>query len=177
MTIAVKTLENGRNNQMHGTGTRRYPSGDIYMGEYGHGKRHGEGRVYYANGDLYLGNWYNNQMHGPGRYYYASGQRFEGTFFYSKRTGKGKLQRMDSTMEIFQYVNDQRVGQGVRWSSDRRRAWWLWRPCTNHSSQGACGGSLKTQHISIAEAMSLVYEIEQAAASFQEELFSRNAVS
>lgn len=145
---------------MHGNGTRRYANGDVYMGEYRAGVRHGDGRFYYANGDLYWGKWQNNQMHGQGRYYYASGQRFEGLFLHSKRAGKGKLQRTDGTIEIFQYVNDQRVGQGVRWSADRSKAWRLWMP-----SNAAKGAALQKQKISIAEAVSLDYDIEQAAQS------------
>jgi hypothetical protein len=159
-----------RADQMHGSGTRRYPNGDVYMGEYNEGVRHGQGRFYYANGDLYWGTWLNNQMHGPGRYYYASGQRFEGSFQFGKRTGKGKLQRTDGMLEIFQYVNDQRVGQGVRWSADRSKAWRLWTP----SSSGRTGASvsqsssctvsaLQKQKMTVAEAVSLVYDIEQAA--------------
>jgi len=149
-------------NQMHGSGTRRYPNSDVYMGEYVNGKRDGEGRFYYANGDLYWGDWKENQMHGNGRYYYLSGQRFEGTFTSSKRNGKGKLQRVDGTLEIFQYVNDQRVGQGVRWSEDRTKAWRLWAPKTS-TGQANFGSQMEKQSISIAEAVSLDYEIEQAA--------------
>jgi hypothetical protein len=151
--------------QMHGSGTRRFPNGDVYMGEYNRGFRHGQGRFYYANGDLYWGAWQNNQMHGPGRYYYASGQRFEGTFGHGKRTGKGKLQRTDGMLEIFQYVNDQRVGQGVRWSADRSRAWRLWIPSSSSSSSTnrALVSGLQKQSMTVAEAVSLVYDIEQGA--------------
>jgi hypothetical protein len=161
-----------RNNQMHGSGTRRYPNGDVFMGQYEYGKRDGEGRFYYANGDLYWGNWYNNQMHGEGRYYYLSGQRFEGTFINSKRNGKGKLQRTDGTLDVFQYINDQRVGQGVRWSADRTKAWRLWTPMTGRTGQSSCGSVPEKRSISIAEAVSLVYEIEQAAVSNEEAMMS-----
>lgn len=152
-----------RDNLMHGSGTRRYPNGDVYMGDYLLGQRQGQGRFFYANGDLYWGSWENNEMHGSGRYYYASGQRFEGTFVHGKRTGKGKLQRIDGAMDIFQYVNDLRVGKGVRWSSDRTRAWMLWAPKTGCLSQGSLSLPLEKKIISIAEAVSTLYEIETAA--------------
>jgi hypothetical protein len=161
-----------RNNHMHGSGTRRYPNGDVFMGQYEYGKRHGDGRFYYANGDLYWGNWCNNQMHREGRYYYLSGQRFEGIFISSKRNGKGKLQWTDGTFDVFQYINDQRVGQGVRWSADRSKAWRLWTPMTGRTGQSACGSLPEKRSISIAEAVSLVYEIEQAAASNEEAMTS-----
>lgn len=161
-----------QHDQMHGHGTRRYANGDCYVGAYENSIRNGEGRFYYANGDLYWGQWRHNQMHGPGRYYYASGQRFEGTFVHSKRTGKGKLQRTDGTLEIFQYLNDQRVGQGVRWSTDRTKAWRLWIPSSEVGKvgQGGAGGTaLQKQKISVAEAVSLAYDIDQAAAQTLEE--------
>ena len=152
-------------NQMHGSGTRRYPNGDVYMGDYVDGVRQGQGRFYYANGDLYWGSWQSNQMHGPGRYYYASGQRFEGVFQHGKRTGKGKIQRTDGALEIFQYVNDQRVGQGVRWSADRSKAWRLWMPSNGGrtSQDNKTATALQKQKMTVAEAVSLVYDIEQAA--------------
>jgi len=163
-------------NVMHGQGTRRYPNGDVYVGEYRQGKRHGEGRFYYANGDMYWGEWCNNNMHGPGRYYYASGQRFEGFFLNNKRTGKGKLQRTDGSLEIFQYMNDQRVGQGVRWSTDRTKAWRLWVHSSRLSERGSAP-AYETKKITTAEAVSLVNEIEQAAATSIEELLTSHFVN
>lgn len=145
-------------NQMHGNGTRRYPNGDVYTGAYNRGQRQGEGRFYYANGDLYHGDFAQNHLHGKGRYYYASGTRFEGSFYHSKRSGVGKTQRKDGTLEVFQYLSDQRVGQGVRWSQDRTKAWRL-------TSTSATGGTLAPSKIPVAEAVSLVYDMEQAAAA------------
>ncbi len=42
---------------MDGAGTRRFPNGDVYMGDYVQGQRSGQGRVYFANGDMYVGSW------------------------------------------------------------------------------------------------------------------------
>ena len=165
------------NNQMHGSGTRRYPNGDVYMGGYKNGKRCGEGRFYYANGDMFWGEWVDNHMHGPGRYYYASGQRFEGTFLHSKRNGAGKLQRTDGTLEVYQYINDSRVGQGVRWSSDRTKAWRLWTPSTGRTGQSGCGSTPEKRSISIAEAVGMVSEIELASAAYQEDLAASRAMN
>ena len=136
-------------NYMHGMGTRRFANGDVYVGMYVDGQRNGSnGRFYYANGDLYVGDWQNDQMTGKGRYYYSSGQRFEGRFVQGKRFGKGKLQRVDGSLDIFLYDQDQRVGTGIRWSVDRKRAWKLDRH-----------GNVKKK-LSIAEAVSAVYEME-----------------
>lgn len=159
------------NDKMHGSGTRRYPNGDVYVGNYVEGKRQGEGRFYFANGDLYFGEWENNQMHGPGLYYFSSGVRFEGTFLYNKRNGKGKTQNENGSIDIFQYINDERVGQGVRFNEKRTQAW---RLTQRHDGAFRQNGSapLERHRITVAEAVSLVYEIEQAAHSSNEDLIS-----
>jgi hypothetical protein len=48
---------------------------------------------------------------------------FEGMFRNGKRNGRGKYQLTDGRVEIYRYVNDSRVGDGVRWSADRKKAW------------------------------------------------------
>lgn len=148
-------------NQMHGEGTRRYPNGDVFVGQYKKGSREGEGRFYFASGDLYWGEFRKNLMHGPGRYYFACGQSFAGTFVNGKRMGKGKIQRNDGSIEIYQYINNSRVGQGVRWSKDRKKAWRLWKKPESKGKHS--GSSTEEKRIPIAEAVSLVYEIEKAS--------------
>lgn len=152
-----------KDDMMHGKGSRKYPNGDTYIGEFHSGKRQGEGRFYYANGDLFWGSFEDNQMHGFGRYYYASGQRFEGEFFRGTRFGKGKLQYKDGRIEIFQYVSNERVGKGIRWSPDRNEAW-LIRADSNGKTNGIA------EQIPTSDAANLVLEIEQAAERVKLEL-------
>mmetsp|Transcript_23521 Transcript_23521/g.44732 ORF Transcript_23521/g.44732 Transcript_23521/m.44732 type:complete len:421 (-) Transcript_23521:164-1426(-) len=140
------------NNYMHGSGTRRFVNGDIYVGDYRYSKREGSGRFYFTNGDLYYGNWKDDKMEGFGRYYYHSGQRFEGYFKDGRRNGKGKLQRTDGSLDLYRYEDDRRVGAGVRWSADRTKAWRL----------DLVRGSVRAKKITVAEAVSLVYQIEGA---------------
>ena len=116
---------NWKDNKMHGQGTRRFPNGNVYNGTYREGKRSGNGRCYYANGDMYVGEWGNDQMNGFGRYYYNNGQCFEGFFWEGKRNGMGKYQLTDGRVDIYRYDNDARVGEGVRWSANRKKAWRL----------------------------------------------------
>lgn len=91
-------------------------------------------------------------MEGFGRYYYHSGQRFEGYFRDGKRSGKGKLQRTDGSLDLYRYEDDRRVGAGVRWSADRTKAWRL----------DLVRGTVRAKKITVAEAVSLVYQIEGA---------------
>jgi hypothetical protein len=44
-------------------------------------------------------------------------------FRNGQRNGRGKYQLTDGRVEIYRYVNDSRVGDGVRWSADRKKAW------------------------------------------------------
>jgi len=62
-------------------------------------------------------------IQGFGRYYYNNGHSFEGMFRNGKRNGRGKYQLTDGKVEIYRYVNDCRKGDGVRWSSNRKKAW------------------------------------------------------
>mmetsp|Transcript_25777 Transcript_25777/g.42926 ORF Transcript_25777/g.42926 Transcript_25777/m.42926 type:complete len:309 (-) Transcript_25777:175-1101(-) len=116
---------NWKDNKMHGQGTRRFPNGNVYTGNYREGKRSGNGRCYYANGDMYVGEWGNDQMSGFGRYYYNNGQCFEGFFWEGKRSGMGKYQLTDGRVDIYRYESDSRIGEGVRWSANRKKAWRL----------------------------------------------------
>ncbi|GAX23210.1 hypothetical protein FisN_21Hh108 [Fistulifera solaris] len=148
--------------KMHGHGYRRYPNGDVYDGAYEMGKRHGQGRFYYSNGDAYWGDWETNFMHGTGRYYYASGLRFEGTFVRNKRFGVGKIEKEDQSVEVFQFVNDEIVGQGVRWSSDRTKAWRIWvaKGSPSKSLENWAEVKFDLKRITIAEADSILKQIQ-----------------
>eukprot|EP00571_Detonula_confervacea_P016406 CAMPEP_0172303248 /NCGR_PEP_ID=MMETSP1058-20130122/4810_1 /TAXON_ID=83371 /ORGANISM="Detonula confervacea, Strain CCMP 353" /LENGTH=753 /DNA_ID=CAMNT_0013013989 /DNA_START=281 /DNA_END=2542 /DNA_ORIENTATION=- len=110
-------------NRFHGEGTRRFNNGNVYTGNYVSGKRQGQGKCYFANGDMYVGDWKEDTIHGFGRYYYNNGHSFEGMFRNGKRNGRGKYQLTDGRVEIYRYVNDSRVGDGVRWSANRKKAW------------------------------------------------------
>eukprot|EP00581_Thalassiosira_minuscula_P013119 CAMPEP_0183729268 /NCGR_PEP_ID=MMETSP0737-20130205/29989_1 /TAXON_ID=385413 /ORGANISM="Thalassiosira miniscula, Strain CCMP1093" /LENGTH=798 /DNA_ID=CAMNT_0025961415 /DNA_START=56 /DNA_END=2452 /DNA_ORIENTATION=+ len=112
-----------KTNRFHGEGTRRFNNGNVYTGNYVAGKRQGQGRCYFANGDMYVGDWKEDTIHGFGRYYYNNGHSFEGMFRNGKRNGRGKYQLTDGRVEIYRYVNDSRVGDGVRWSANRKKAW------------------------------------------------------
>ena len=133
---------------MHGEGTRRFATGDTFIGKYVDGLRSGSGKVYFANGDLYNGAWKNDKMHGEGKYHHACGKSFEGTFCNGKRQGKGKIQHTSGKLDILRFDNDRPEGQAVRWSADRGKAWLL-------TSDGRC-----KKQISTAEAVSIGYQCE-----------------
>ena len=122
LTIAGEVL---RGQCLRCTGGERYANGNVYTGEYRAGKRTGQGLCYFANGDLYTGAWNNDLIEGFGRYHYNTGRAFEGNFKAGKREGRGKFQLLNGMVDIYRYVDDKRVGDGVRWSKDRTKAWRL----------------------------------------------------
>lgn len=157
-------------NAMHGAGTRRYANGDVYVGEFFRNQKHSAvAHLYFANGDLYIGPFVHNCMQTvtvspmsygetsswptTARYYYASGQRFQGGFYNNCRHGRGKLQRLDGSLDIFCYNADARHGSfGLRWNRKRTKVWVV-----------DCGSGNIKRRISVAEAVSLDYELQQEA--------------
>ena len=164
-------LGNWHEDKMHGEGYRRYPNGDVYQGNYKAGKRHGSGCFYYSNGDAYWGEWETNFMHGAGRYYYESGLRFEGTFVRNKRFGVGKVEKEDESVDVFQYSNDEIVGQGVRWSPDRTKAWRIWvaKHSPSKSLENWAEVKFDMRRITTAEAASVLQQIQGTVKTRQNE--------
>ncbi|KAL3776301.1 hypothetical protein ACHAW5_002610 [Stephanodiscus triporus] len=87
-----------------GLGVAKYSSGDIYDGQWHHGKRHGHGIMYIEAGDTYIGSWNNGLKHGAGTYHWDDGE-----------------------VDVSWYLEDKRVGDGVRWSANRLKAFKLTR--------------------------------------------------
>jgi len=48
--------------QPHGFGTMKYTNGDVYVGNFLHGKRQGKGACVFANGDKWEGDWSNDNV-------------------------------------------------------------------------------------------------------------------
>ena len=87
-----------------GLGVARYSSGDVYDGQWQRGRRHGHGIMYIELGDTYVGNWKNGLKHGAGTYHWVDGE-----------------------VDVSWYEEDRRVGEGVRWSANRLKAFRLIR--------------------------------------------------
>mmetsp|Transcript_51429 Transcript_51429/g.65851 ORF Transcript_51429/g.65851 Transcript_51429/m.65851 type:complete len:564 (-) Transcript_51429:142-1833(-) len=81
-------------------GRKRYPSGDLYQGEFVDGVREGRGTLEYSNGNRYTGEWFDNQFHGFGVFTWAPfqegkitirGRRYEGNWENALKSGFGIL--------------------------------------------------------------------------------------
>ncbi|MEZ5013932.1 MAG: hypothetical protein R2794_06540 [Chitinophagales bacterium] len=74
----------------NGSGTYKWASGDMYVGEWLNGYRTGEGRYDWADGSYYVGSFKNNLLDGKGAYYGADGTKMVGTFVDNVFQGEDK---------------------------------------------------------------------------------------
>jgi hypothetical protein len=80
--------------QKHGPGAEWWPVGDLFEGEYRHGRRY-HGTMVWKSGATYGGAWRNNLMHGLGCYTLIDSSIWEG-----------------------EWMNDSFEGLGVRWDAN-----------------------------------------------------------
>ena len=65
-------------------------------------------------------------MDGKGRFYYSDGAIFDGFMKQDEKHGVASYRWAgDGALGIIRYVRGEPVGEGVRWSADRRRAYRL----------------------------------------------------
>jgi hypothetical protein len=103
--------------------TVRRANGDLYDGEVSQGKEEGRGTSRYASGATYEGEWKSGLREGRGTFRYANGDVYAGEWRADQREGFGTYSTADGTADVGAY----RAGKAsrcVRWSGDRRRAWW-----------------------------------------------------
>lgn len=80
-----------------------------YEGNYKDGMKHGFGTMKFPTGDLYEGEWFENKMHGEGTYTYKkSGDIYSGTFVLDKKHGQGTYEfSADRSMLIGDWAEGQ----------------------------------------------------------------------
>lgn len=64
----------------NGVGKYKFPSGNIYQGNFKNYRPEGRGTWYFANGDKYVGQTKNSLKNGQGTYYFKNGWQFAGTY-------------------------------------------------------------------------------------------------
>jgi hypothetical protein len=113
--------------ERHGKGSFTADNGNKYEGDWVRDKREGHGKATYNTGDVYIGSWKNCKRHGHGAMYIENGDVYEGKWQNGFKDGPGTYRWKDGEVDISMYSSDYRVGEGVRWSEDRRRAFRLIR--------------------------------------------------
>ncbi|KAH3766609.1 phosphatidylinositol 4-phosphate 5-kinase 8 [Pelomyxa schiedti] len=96
-TTTVETVYEGEweKHQWHGCGTWHSPeTGDMYHGQFDHGKRSGTGRALFGvndgqGGGSYVGAWKDGKFHGRGVRIWENGDKYEGDWECGKEHGSG----------------------------------------------------------------------------------------
>ena len=109
----------------HGKGKYTYADGEVYIGDYQQDKPHGKGTLTYADGAVYDGEWQDDKRHGKGTFTFADGRVYVGDLQDDKRHGKGKYTYPSGNFELGFYVDDKDSGEGVKFTKDRQQAWLL----------------------------------------------------
>ena len=109
--------------QKNGNGKMRYDNGNEYDGQWKNNKRDGKGTTRYASGNVYIGMWKAGKRHGFGVFHISkSGDIYRGNWSGGIKSGPGVYEYADGELDVSFYSNDIRVGDGVRWNTDRSRA-------------------------------------------------------
>lgn len=103
--------------------SKKYPSGDVYDGEFVNGLYHGYGIYSWINGDRYEGMWKNNRREGEGMWLWGKnssspGDRYQGQWHDDQKNGYGKYIQADGDIYMGSFQNDQRHGSGIYQKAD-----------------------------------------------------------
>jgi basic membrane protein A len=100
------------------TGTKTFPSGAKYVGEFKDGKLHGRGTGTFANGNKYVGEWKDDKRNGQGTATFADGNKYVGEYKDDKRNGQGTFTFADGSMEVGEYKDGKLNGLAIKYSAD-----------------------------------------------------------
>ena len=118
-----------------GSGSKRFPDGTVYTGEFANGLREGHGRYRsslgavfegewragvrcgrgmerYPIGNVYEGQFVGDKREGLGTMWYPGGDTYEGFYKAGKKEGRGKYRSASGALYEGEYQADLRDGQG-----------------------------------------------------------------
>lgn len=94
----------------HGKGTKTYPNGDFYEGEWKNGKLNGHG-ICVIGKERYNGDFANDCFEGVGTYKYKNGALYSGEWKADKWHGEGILSLSDGTVIECEWKNGKILGE------------------------------------------------------------------
>ena len=87
-----------RDGKIHGQGTYTWPDGGKYVGEHSDGQRSGQGTRTWPDGAKYVGEYRDGKIHGQGTYTWPDGAKYVGEWKDGKRNGQGTQTRPDGSV-------------------------------------------------------------------------------
>ena len=122
------------NDLPHGNGRCTYggDDNDCYEGEFVKGEFSGEGTRHWPDGSYFIGNWMTSKRHGKGLYKYRNGDEYDGDWVYDSRDGTGRYTFADGGCYDGSIVNDTPQGHGERRWPDGSTYVGEWRTGNRH---------------------------------------------
>jgi hypothetical protein len=117
----AKYIGEFRKGQLHGEGTLVFSDGRQYIGSWRDNYRQGQGRLRFPNGDEYVGGFLQSDFHGQGTMTYANGDVYAGQWKTGFPHGKGELTYANGDRYAGEFVNGQCQGYGRMHYSDGSR--------------------------------------------------------
>ena len=81
----------------NGQGTKTFPDGGTYTGEFKDDLPNGQGTFTDADGDTYTGEWKDGEFNGQGTYTFANGRKYTGEFKDNLFNGQGTMTFAEGT--------------------------------------------------------------------------------
>ncbi len=100
------------------TGTRTFPTGTQYVGEFKDGKPHGQGVLVWPDGTRYSGDFRNGMRNGKGASTRPDGRQYVGEYREDKPHGVGTLIWADGRKHAGEFRDGRPQGLGVRYRPD-----------------------------------------------------------
>jgi len=98
------------NNGFNGQGNLRYADGDTYIGGFRDGHYEGQGAATFSDGVRYVGEVHNGMANGQGTYTYANGDKYNGELRDSKLNGQGTYTFANGTKVVGEFKDDTYIG-------------------------------------------------------------------
>ena len=100
-------------NCINGKGIYKYPSGNLYDGEFRNSKMNGKGKYNWSNGTVYNGEFKDDKLDGKGKLTMQNGDKYDGEFVDGKKNGKGIYTFANGDYYDGTFADDKYNGNGI----------------------------------------------------------------
>ena len=115
------------NGKRHGRGTKTWPNGDKYDGEWQFDQKDGRGTLSSEAEACYEGEWRSGAKHGKGKVTFACGDEYDGEWQGDRAHGKGVFRKKNGNVYAGSYYQDRCHGFGTLTFTNGDRFEGMWR--------------------------------------------------